>query len=57
MASAAEARRLVLTHLSTRYDPDPSPLLSQAAEEYRGELAVAHDGMAVELPLPEEPAP
>jgi ribonuclease Z len=55
MARESEARRLVLTHLSTRYDQDPSPLLAQAAEEYRGELAVAHDGMAVELPLPDEP--
>jgi ribonuclease Z len=57
VARDAEVRRLVLTHLSTRYDQDPSPLLAQAAEEYRGELAVAHDGMAVDLPLPDEPAP
>lgn len=57
MAREAEARRLVLTHLSTRYDQDPSPLLAQAAEEFRGEIVVAHDGMAVELPLPDEPAP
>ncbi len=53
VAREAGARRLALTHLSTRYDQDPSPLLTQAAAEYRGELVVAHDGMAIEVPFPE----
>ena len=53
VAREAGVRRLVLTHLSTRYDQDPSPLLQQAAEEYQGAIAVAHDGMVVEVPLPE----
>ncbi len=52
-AQQAGARRLVLTHLSTRYDQDPSPLLAQAREEFQGEIAVAYDGMVIEVPLPE----
>jgi ribonuclease Z len=53
VAREAGAMRLVLTHLSSRYDADPSPLLSQAAEEFAGPLEVAHDGLVVELPLPD----
>jgi len=53
VAREAGVRRLALTHLSTRYDQDPSPLLAQAAEEFQGELRVAHDGMAMEIPLPD----
>jgi ribonuclease Z len=53
VAREAGAKRLALTHLSTRYDQDPSPLLAQAAAEYQGELLVAHDGLAVEIPLPD----
>jgi ribonuclease Z len=45
--------RLVLTHLSTRYDTDPSPLLAQATEEYAGPTEVARDGLVLEMPLPE----
>jgi ribonuclease Z len=44
--------QLVLTHLSTRYDQDPSPLVAQAREEF-GAVVVAHDGLALELPLPD----
>lgn len=53
IARQAGVRRLALTHLSTRYDQDPSPLLEQAAGEFEGEIFVAHDGMAVEIPLPD----
>ena len=53
LAREGGAARLALTHLSTRYDQDPSPLLAQAAEEYQGELLVAHDGLTVEIPLPD----
>jgi ribonuclease Z len=52
MAREAGVRRLVLTHLSTRYDIDPSPLLAQAKEEFQG-VAIAHDGMQIEVPLVE----
>jgi ribonuclease Z len=50
IAREAGAARLILTHLSTRYDREPEPLLAQAREEFR-EVAVAHDGMTLELPL------
>ena len=53
VAREAGARRLVLTHLSTRYDADPSPLLAQATEEFAGDVEVARDGLVVELPLPD----
>lgn len=53
VAREAGARRLILTHLSSRHDPDPSKLLAQAREEYSGPTAVAYDGMSVEIPLRE----
>lgn len=51
VARSAGARRLILTHLSSRHDTDPSRLLAQARAEYTGPLEVAHDGMSVEVPL------
>jgi ribonuclease Z len=53
---AAGVHRLVLTHLSTRYDHEPEVLLAQAREEYGGALVAAHDGMALEVEQPEERA-
>jgi len=50
MAREAGAARLVLTHLSTRYDTDPGTLLAQATEEFAGPVEVARDGMVVEMP-------
>jgi ribonuclease Z len=51
VAREAGARRLVLTHLSSRHDTDPARLLAQAREEYKGPVEVAYDGFTVELPL------
>jgi len=51
VAHEARVRRLVLTHVSSRYDVDPSKLLAEAREEFRGQAEVAYDGFAVELPL------
>jgi ribonuclease Z len=51
VAREAGVRRLILTHLSSRHDTDPSKLLAQAREEYKGPTEVAHDGLTVELPL------
>jgi ribonuclease Z len=48
VAREAGVRRLVLTHLSARYDVDPSPLLRQAGDEFPA-AAVAHDGMQIEI--------
>ncbi|XXF77518.1 ribonuclease Z [Myxococcaceae bacterium GXIMD 01537] len=51
VAHEAGARRLILTHLSSRHDTDPSKLLGQAREEFKGPVEVAYDGLTVELPL------
>src|SRR5512143_2033162 len=53
VAHEAGAARLVLTHLSTRYDRDFAVLAGQARAEFAGTLDVAADGMIVEVPLPE----
>ena len=51
VAREAGAQRLILTHLSSRHDTDPSRLLIQAREEFKGPVEVAYDGLSVELPL------
>jgi ribonuclease Z len=51
VAREAGVAELILTHISTRYDQDPSSLLAAAAAEFPGPLRVAHDGMVVEVPL------
>ncbi len=52
VAREAGVARLVLTHLSTRYDHEYATLAAQAREEYRGALDVAADGMVIEVALP-----
>jgi ribonuclease Z len=52
VAREAGVNRLVLTHLSTRYDRDPAPLLEQARAEFEA-VQVAGDGLVLELPLPD----
>ena len=47
----AKVKRLVLTHLSSRHDVDPRPLLEQAKQEYAGPLEIAYDGFTLEVPL------
>lgn len=51
VAKSAGAKRLVLTHLSSRHDVDPGRLLEQARESFGGPVEVAWDGYTVELPL------
>ena len=51
VAKAAGAKRLLLTHLSSRHDVDPGRLLEQAKESFGGPVEVAYDGFTVELPL------
>jgi ribonuclease Z len=53
VAREAGVRRLVLTHLSTRYDREWGPLVEQARAEYTGPLDVASDGMILEVALPD----
>jgi ribonuclease Z len=50
VAREAGAARLILTHLSTRYDRETEPLLAQAREEFP-DVTVAYDGLTLELPL------
>ncbi len=52
VARDARAARLVLTHLSTRYDREFAPLVEQARAEFLGAIDVASDGMVIEVPLP-----
>ena len=51
VAAEAKVHRLVLTHLSSRHDVDPRPLVDQARQEFAGPLDVAWDGFSVEVPL------
>ncbi|MFN7132726.1 MAG: hypothetical protein ACK4N5_11640 [Myxococcales bacterium] len=46
-------KRLILTHVSSRYDQDVGPLLKQARAEF-SPVDFAHDGMTVEVPLPKD---
>jgi ribonuclease Z len=56
VAKDGHVRRLILTHLSSRHDVDPRPLLEQAREEFGGALDIAWDGLTVEIPLREAAA-
>lgn len=51
VAAAAQAKRLVLTHLSSRYDHRPGVLRREARQAFDGPVEVAEDGMEIELPL------
>lgn len=51
IAHEAVARRLVLTHFSSRHDADPRPLVEQARQEFKGSVEAAYDGMTIEVPL------
>ncbi len=49
VAREANARKLVLTHLSSRHDVDFGRLLAQSREEFKGPVEVAWDGLTFEL--------
>ncbi len=51
IAREARVGRLVLTHLSTRYDREFEPLLAEARAEFPA-VEVAHDGLEIEVALP-----
>lgn len=50
VAKEAGAKKLLLTHLSSRHDVDPSPLVAQAKEEFAGAIEVVWDGYSVDVP-------
>jgi len=54
IATAAEAKRLALTHISTRYAGDASPIEHEAREHFDGETFVAEDGQQYAVPFPDE---
>ncbi len=51
VARRAGVRRLVLTHLSSRYAEDPRVLQREARSVFR-RCRIAHDGLCVEIPYP-----
>ncbi|MFB6295823.1 MAG: ribonuclease Z [Halobacteriales archaeon] len=53
VAAAAGAARLALTHISSRYAGDASVLGREAREAFDGEVQVARDGLAIEVPYPD----
>jgi ribonuclease Z len=50
VATRAGVRRLVLTHLSSRYDKEAARVAAEAATAYAGPLEVADDGLVIEIP-------
>lgn len=54
VAARAEAKRLALTHISSRYAGDPSPLAHDAAAAFDGASFVAEDGQVVDVPYPDD---
>lgn len=52
-AREAEARRVVLVHVSPRYDATGAQALGAEAAAHHPRLEVARDGMLIELPLPD----
>ncbi|MCL2012177.1 MAG: ribonuclease Z [Cystobacterineae bacterium] len=51
IAHLAKAHRLLLTHLSSRFHVDSSPLVNQAKATFKGLVEVANDGMQLEIPM------
>ena len=55
IANRAGAKRLALTHISSRYAADASPIEREARETFDGEAAfVPDDGRAVDVPYPDD---
>ncbi|WP_128477104.1 ribonuclease Z [Halorussus pelagicus] len=54
IASRANAERLALTHISSRYAGDVSAHLEEAREAFDGETFVPDDGERLDVPFPDE---
>jgi len=52
VATRAGAKRLALTHISSRYAGNAGPLKRDAEDAFDGELFVAEDGLEFEVPYP-----
>ncbi|MGM0604211.1 MAG: ribonuclease Z [Halobacteriota archaeon] len=53
IAERAGAKRLALTHISSRYGGDADPILRDARSAFDGEAFVARDGKQIDLPFPD----
>jgi ribonuclease Z len=53
IAQRADAKRLGLTHISSRYPGDAREHREQATEVFDGECFVAEDGQSLEIPFPD----
>jgi ribonuclease Z len=53
VARRAGAKRLALTHISSRYAGNAKPLRRQANREFDGEAFVAEDGQRIDVPYPD----
>jgi len=54
IADRAGAKRLALTHISTRYAGDHSPIEREAREHFDGDAWVPDDGDQFEVPFPDD---
>ena len=54
IAARAGVDRLALTHISSRYGADASPIKREAEAEFGGEVLLASDGQTLEIPFVDE---
>ena len=54
IAARAGVDRLALTHISSRYGADASPIKREAEAEFGGEVLLASDGQTLEIPFADE---
>lgn len=53
VAARADAKRLALTHVSSRYATDATPLESEAVDTFGDDAFLAEDGDSIEIPYPD----
>jgi len=51
IAKQARVRKLLLTHISARYQDDPAPLLAEARKVFKNS-ELAHDGLEIQITRP-----
>jgi len=54
IAARADVKRLVLTHISSRYGADASPIKREAEAAFGGEVVLASDGQRIDVPFPDQ---
>ena len=54
LAARVGVKRLAVTHISSRYAGDASEIAEEAAAAFDRELFVAHDGLEIEVPYPDD---